>query len=1167
MECPRCQQDNPPQAKFCLECAAPLALRCTSCGTPLPAEAKFCFECAKPVSAPASRPRLASPEAYTPKHLAEKILVSRSALEGERKQVTVLFVDVAGFTSVSERLDPEDVHQLITRAFELILAEVHRYEGTVNQFLGDGIMALFGAPIAHEDHAARAVRAALAIGEALGRLGQEVERDRGIMFRVRQGLNTGLVVVGSIGNDLRMDYTAVGDTTNVAARMLQAAEPGRILVTESTRRLVSDQFDMESMGSLAVKGRREPVRAWLVKSVRPSRTRVEARADLGLTPFVGRENERRVLWDCFAEARAGRGQVVFVVGEPGIGKSRLLHEFRRSLGTEATWLEGRCVSFGRSAALHPVIDLLRRWFGIDEGDDESAMRDKIEAHVEALGKDLRASAPFVKYLLSIDAGDTTVAAMEPQHRRGETFDALRRLIARAAARRPHVIVFEDLHWVDQATEEFLLSLADLVPRSQLLQVCTYRPGYAQSFGDRTYYTRLVLGALSSRDSAVLAERMLHSDRLPEPLQALIGEKAEGNPFFVEEVVASLRESGTLRLSDGTWTVTGAVDRALVPDTIQDVIMSRIDRLREPAKRMLQIAAVIGREFPGQLLHRVAHPENEDGDAISELKASELIYERGELPEVAYTFKHALTQEVAYGSLLIQHRRTLHERIARAIEESYTDRLSEHYEVLALHFQRAEAPTKALEYLMKAGDKAAKAFATRVALGLYEEAEEVARALGDRVRPETWIALHRAKFELYVLLSDFDRARVEGERALEVARVSMAARAEGEVLAGMSMASVLAHQFDRALDEARQAVAIGERLKAPQIVAAASLATVFTLEVTGRLDEAAAAVDRVFAITRASGDVVNEASALIFAAELKHWEDRFAEASAMYAEGMTLGRRHNVMVALLEGGFMWGVNLTAHGRYDEAIAVFEEGLALAEKVGDENYTPRYLNSLGRLYFECGDLGRAEDLNRRAAEGARRRHDDESIANADLNLADIVLARGDHVLAREMLQEAHRKMNHPATSEWGRWRYSMHLFASLGEAALAASDLDEARRFSDTCLDLAVRRRSPKYVVCGWRLRGELAAMRNDHDGAQQALREALRRAEETGSPSARWRAQAALGRVHAGRGKPDAAHAAYAAGREVLQELMRGVHDPRLRVALENDVAIRRLIDLGAPRSP
>ncbi|HXU87514.1 MAG TPA: adenylate/guanylate cyclase domain-containing protein, partial [Methylomirabilota bacterium] len=300
MECPRCQQDNPPQAKFCLECAAPLALRCTSCGTPLPAEAKFCFECAKPVSAPASRPRLASPEAYTPKHLAEKILVSRSALEGERKQVTVLFVDVAGFTSVSERLDPEDVHQLITRAFELILAEVHRYEGTVNQFLGDGIMALFGAPIAHEDHAARAVRAALAIGEALGRLGQEVERDRGIMFRVRQGLNTGLVVVGSIGNDLRMDYTAVGDTTNVAARMLQAAEPGRILVTESTRRLVNDQFDMEPLGSLAVKGRREPVPAWLVKSVRPSRTRVEARADLGLTPFVGRENERRVLWDCFA---------------------------------------------------------------------------------------------------------------------------------------------------------------------------------------------------------------------------------------------------------------------------------------------------------------------------------------------------------------------------------------------------------------------------------------------------------------------------------------------------------------------------------------------------------------------------------------------------------------------------------------------------------------------------------------------------------------------------------------------------------------------------------------------------------------------------------------------------------------------------------------------------
>ncbi len=439
MTCRRCSAQNREDARFCRECGAVLAPVCASCGTALEAGSRFCDACGAPVggsSAPA-RPALASPQSYTPKHLAEKILVSRSALEGERKQVTVLFTDVSGFTSLSERLDPEDVHQLITRTFELMLSEVHRYEGTVNQFLGDGIMALFGAPVAHEDHAERAVRAALAIGEVLAAFGRELERDRGITFRVRQGLNTGLVVVGSIGNDLRMDYTAVGDTTNVAARMLQAAAPGRILVAESTRRLVSDHFEMQPLGPLAVKGRHEPVGAWLVQAVRPARTRVEARAERGLTPFVGRERERRALWECFEQAKAGRGQVVFVVGEPGIGKSRLLHEFRRSLGADATWLEGRCVSFGRSVALHPLIDLLRRGFGIDEGDDESAIAGKIESQVAALGEDLRVSVPFLKYLLSVDPGDPTVAAMEPQHRRGEIFDSVRRLIARAAAQRPH----------------------------------------------------------------------------------------------------------------------------------------------------------------------------------------------------------------------------------------------------------------------------------------------------------------------------------------------------------------------------------------------------------------------------------------------------------------------------------------------------------------------------------------------------------------------------------------------------------------------------------------------------------------------------------------------------------------------------------------------------------
>ncbi|MBI3329082.1 MAG: AAA family ATPase, partial [Nitrospinae bacterium] len=536
MQCPRCQQENPSQAKFCLECGARLALMCPQCGTELPAGAKFCLECGQAVSGPAAGPPwFTSPDAYTPKHLAEKILTFRSALEGERKQVTVLFVDVSGFTSLSERLDPEEVHGFMTRAFDLMLAEVHRYEGTVNQFLGDGIMALFGAPIAHEDHAQRAVHAAVGLRKALQGYQDELRSRRGITFQVRQGLNTGLVVVGSIGNDLRMDYTAVGDTTNVAARLQAAADPGRIAISEGAYRLVGGYFYTRPLGELALKGKAEPVRAWEVISARMARTRLDVEAERGLTPFIGRDRELQLLFECFEQVKAGHGQVVFIAGEPGIGKSRLLLEFRRRLGEEATWSEGRAMSFGRSIAFHPLIDLLRRNFRIEDGDTERAIVTKIERSVLRLGEDLRPILPYLRYLLSVAPGDPTVLTMDPQQRRAEIFDALRRLTLRAAEVRPLVVVYEDVHWMDQATEEYLLFTADSIPTSRVLRILSYRTGYVHPFGERTYHTRIALNTLSTAHSVAMAQAMLATERLPEELQGLIVRKAEGNPFFVEEV--------------------------------------------------------------------------------------------------------------------------------------------------------------------------------------------------------------------------------------------------------------------------------------------------------------------------------------------------------------------------------------------------------------------------------------------------------------------------------------------------------------------------------------------------------------------------------------------------------------------------------------------------------
>jgi class 3 adenylate cyclase len=699
MECPRCQHENRSGAKFCEECATPLTRTCSNCGNRLSTTAKFCPECAHPVAESTPGDRFASPASYTPKHLAEKILTSRTALEGERKQVTVLFVDISGFTSLSERLDVEDVHQLMSRAFDLMLAEVHRYEGTVNQFLGDGIMALFGAPIAHEDHARRGVHAALGIARVLREYQQELA-PRGIGFRARQGLNTGLVVVGSIGSDLRMDYTAVGDTTNVAARLQQVGEPGKVTISESTHRLVRGYFDTHPLGAIHLKGKAEPVAAWEVVTAHETRTRLEVEADRGLTPFVGRERELGQLLDAFEQARSGQGQVTLVVGDAGIGKSRLLHELRRRVGGEADWREGHCLSFGRAMAFHPLVDLVRRQFAVDDTDGDAAIVTKIEQGLRDVGADVGSCAPYLRALLSVDPGDVDVKAMSPAQRRGETFEALRRMLVRAAERRPQVLVIEDLHWIDSASEQFLAMLVDTVPALRVLLVFTYRLGYSHSFSERSYVTRVVPTALSTADSTRMVAGVLAA-AVPEELHRLITSKAEGNPFYLEELVKSLEEGGALRRQGSRYELTRAVGEIAIPGTIQDVIAARIDRLAEAPKRTLQLAAVIGREFTHRLVDRLAEVRERTEGFLRELTALELILERRLYPELAYMFKHALTQDVAYASLLVQRRRELHGLVGLAIEELYADRLPEHYEMLAHHFSRAEDWERALAYLLKA----------------------------------------------------------------------------------------------------------------------------------------------------------------------------------------------------------------------------------------------------------------------------------------------------------------------------------------------------------------------------------------------------------------------------------------------------------------------------------
>ncbi len=812
MTCPSCNFDNPSAARFCEQCGTPLELKCPRCGATVSAGARFCSACGNQLvtpAAPSAEPSHSEPRGArgpsagafipdVPGHLAEKILSGRAALEGERRQVTVLFGDIANFTALSEKLDPEEVHRIVQRCFELVAAEIHRFEGTINQYGGDGFMALFGAPIAHEDAPRRAVHAALAIQRALGSFGKDLEKSSGLVVQMRIALNTGIVVVGRITDDLRMDYTAIGDTINLASRLQSAARPTSVIISEATHRAIEGFFDTVDLGELQIRGH-APVRAFEVTGARSRRTRLEVTAERGLTPLVGRERELAALQDLFREVLGGRGQVVFIAGEAGIGKSRLLLEFRRRLeaaGDPITWLEGRCVSFGQSIPMLPLIDQLHETFGVREDDGEPELIAKVEQGMRTMGG-LEAETSYVRYLFSADPGDASVAAMDASARRKRLFDALRALMLRGASLRPLVLVFEDLHWIDTSTREYLDFAMDSVAGARVMVILTHRLGQMHPFPGRSFHTTLNLHHLSGAQALEMATRVLGTTEFPEELKIALEEKAEGVPLFVEEMTKSLVDLGFLERENGHYRVTRALEDLSVPDTMQGIIMARLDRLGGDGKRMVQLASVIGRQFVVRLLERVAGLSGKLEGLLGELKALEIIYEQGLLAEPGYIFKHAVIQDVAYSSLLVQSRKDLHRAVGEAIEELYRDRLTEHFGELAHHFARGEDWAKAMQYGTLAGDQAAHVFANAEAKKHYASALDAAAKLSTPPDWEALLTLHSKYAEILLNLSEYDDAAAEYLKALELARSAGDRRREMEALVWLSAAYDLSHRGEPA----------------------------------------------------------------------------------------------------------------------------------------------------------------------------------------------------------------------------------------------------------------------------------------------------------------------------------------------------------------------------------
>jgi class 3 adenylate cyclase/tetratricopeptide (TPR) repeat protein len=1058
-------------------------------------------------AAPAPDPRQV-PQAYIPGHLAEKILQSRTALEGERKQVTVLFADLKGSLELLADRDPEEARQLLDSVVERMMEAVHRYEGTVNQVMGDGIMALFGAPIAHEDHAIRACYAALRMQESVKAYAKEVQRSQGVPLHIRVGLNAGDVVVGSIASDLHMDYTAVGQTTHLAARMEQMAMPGSILITPEVLGLVEGYMQVNGLGPIKIKGLNKPLEVYEVIGAGPVRTRLQAAAARGLTRFVGRDSELDQLRQALALAGAGHGQVVAIVGEPGVGKSRLVYEFTPSHRTQG-WLllESRSVSYGKATPYLPVHDLLKAYFQIEARDEARRIREKVTGKLLTLDRALEPVLPPCLALLDVLVEDPHWQALDPAQRRQRTLEAVKRLVLRESLVRPLLLVFEDLHWVDSETQAFLDSLIESLPSARVLLLINYRPEYQHGWGSKTYYTQIRLDPLSPTGAEELLQALLGADTRLAPLKQLLIERTDGNPFFIEESVRALFEQEVLACPAGEASgqsplVVKPLTEFRLPATVQAILAARIDRLPTREKRLLQTAAVIGTEVPYSLLQAIAElPEAGLRVGLTHLQAAEFLYETSLFPELEYSFKHALTHEVAYGSLLQGRRRALHARVVEAVEELYADHLAEQVERLAHHAFQGEMWDQAVVYLRQAGAKALAGSAHREA-SLYLMLALVAlQHLPERRDTQEQgidlrFDLRTSLFHLGDFGQIFDHLREAESLAETLGDQDRLAR----IFAFRSANFNVLGDHDRALESGQQALAVATGLRFPR------------LQVTANFHLGAAYYS--LGDYRRGIDVLRQNMASY-------------ETELFGGQGDTPSLRSVVSCTWL----VW--SLAELGAFAEGIAYAEQGIRIAEEVGRPDSLINAYSGVGFLYLRQGDLPKALPLLER---GFGLYQD----CQIPLLLPLVASALGAAYVLSGRISEALPLLEQAVAhaSAMGEVDFQSHRLACLAEAYLFAGRMNEALAAAMQALDLSRKHRERGWQAHALRLLGDLLGQRDlpQLQVAEEHFRQALALAEELGMRPLVAHCHHGLGTLYTKIGGQEEARAELSAAAELYRAM-------------------------------
>jgi class 3 adenylate cyclase/tetratricopeptide (TPR) repeat protein len=1116
---------------------------------------------AGPAAPTPAAPEIRTPATYTPRHLAERILTSRTALEGERKPVTVLFCDLVGSTVLAERLGAEGMHVLVNEFFETALAEVHRYEGTVNQFLGDGFMALFGAPLAYEDHARRAALAALDVARALRERPIAVAPGTDVPLTVRMGLHTGFVVVGAIGDNLRMDYTAVGDTTHLAARLQQLAEPGAILASEATWRQVEGYIRGERVGPAQVKGRTEPVIVFRLLGVGLRRSPLEGLGPRGLSHFVGRDRELETLRDLFALAEEGRGQAVGIVGEPGVGKSRLLLEFRRSLGgRRVTYLQGRCLSYGAAIPYVPVVDVVRANCGTAETDGPDVVAEKLRFGIQEISMDPGAAAPYLLRLLGGRDPSGALDGLSPEVIKARTFDALRQMSLRGSRRRPLVLEIEDLHWVDRTSEEYLTFLAESLAGAPVLLIATYRPGYRPPWSDRSFATQLSLRRLAGDESRSIVRSLLPAGDAGPSLEQLILDKAEGNPFFLEELTRAVGEQG---LGAGLP----------VPDTVHGVLTARIDRLAEDDKRALQTASVLGREFTPALLAAIWDGPGPVEPRLRELARLEFLFVQPAGDEVVYAFKHALTQDVAEATLLPSRQRELHRKAGEALERLNPERLDELAPRLAHHYGEAEAWAPAARYALVAAEAARAVFANREALVRYDlailAADRAELPPAERLRPR------EGRAAVHAVLGDFEPARTDYEAALGLASAAADPLVEARVLGTLAALWGGHKDYDRGLVLSREAVRVAERAgdtAEARRVSAETRLRVGLMELNlARMTDSRQELGRALALFRELGDVGGEARALD-ALSMAHlvsgdldgaighaqeaiprlvqvgdrntetscranlawsllYRGRRAEGEPSIAQALELARAIGARAQEAYVHASASSLLEPYGEWGRSFAESETALAIARELGHREWTAAALSALGRVRRNCGDTA-----------GARAGHEEMLGIARELGttlwIADALSELGHDLVAAGELGEGERRLAEAIDAAREALQFTVRPRVALMELTLRtgrpADALDQWAQLPLSAAQFAV------YALDARRVEAEALATLGRSDEVEARLRAVRADAATLGGIPAGWRASLALARLLEAAGRRDEAQAARADARRGLDKVAAGL---------------------------